>query len=151
MSFGIKINQNLENLLPHSGVMILVDEMIFVSESEIKTKSVIKDSPFLRNGKFYTYGLIEIMAQSLGLYKSYHDKTNSKDLAFLIGCRKFQIFKPFLKIADEVLTYAKLSMQDESGFGVYDCECSVGDLLIAKATISVFNPDKEKLVEIKNA
>lgn len=141
---------SLENLLPHSGVMILVDEMIFVNESEIKTKSVIKNSPFLKDGKFYSYALIEIMAQTLGLYKSYHNKTDSNDLAFLTGCRKFEIYKPFLEVGDEILTYAALSMQDSSGFGVYDCECYLGEFLVVRATISVFNPDKEMLRKIKD-
>ncbi|GKH60015.1 thioester dehydrase [Campylobacter ureolyticus] len=142
--------KSIEDMLPHSGVMILVDEMIFIDELEITTKSLIKDSPFLKDGKFYSYGLIEIMAQSLGLYKSYHDKTNSNDIAFLTGCRNFEIFKPFVEVGDEIKTHARLSMQDESGFGVYDCECYLGEFLVVRATISVFNPDKEMLRKIKD-
>ncbi|MSN96700.1 thioester dehydrase [Campylobacter sp. FMV-PI01] len=142
---------DVKNLIPHSGVMVLVDEVVFVDDVSIITKSVIKNSPFINDGKFLSFQLIEIMAQSLGVYKSCNDKTSANDVAFLIGCRKFEILKPFLEIGDEILIDAKLSIQDESGFGVYDCKCYLDKILVAKASISVFNPNKEKLAEIKNA
>ena len=40
----------------------------------------------------------------------------------MLGSRKFEIFKPFLKVGDEVVIDAACSIQDASGFGVYDFE-----------------------------
>ncbi|PPB55767.1 thioester dehydrase [Campylobacter hyointestinalis subsp. hyointestinalis] len=140
----------IESLLPHSKDMVLVDEVLFVDKCSVQTKSVIKDSPFIKDGKFMSYSLIEIMAQTLGLYKSHIYKKSGANIAFLIGSRKFEVFLNHLKIGDEIHTKAVLSLQDESGFGVYDCEVFLGFTLIARAKISVFNPSKEKFLELKN-
>ncbi len=139
----------IENRLPHSGEMILVDSVISVDKQSIKTKSVITPSPFIQNGKFATFNLLEIMAQSLGLYKSYIYDSGSS-VGFVVGSRKFEIFKPFLNIDDEVICEAVLSTQDESGFGVYECSCEVSGEVVAKARLSVFSPSIEKLEELKN-
>ena len=42
-------------------------------------------------------------------------------------------------------------MQDENGFGLYDCQAWCGNELVANAVLSVLNPDKEMFEELKNA
>lgn len=140
----------IENLLPHSKNMVLVDEILSCDGAKISTKSKIKESPFLKNGKFPSYQLIEIMAQTLGIYRSQNSKNGAQNLAFLVGSRKFEIFKNELEINDEIITKAALSIQDENGFGVWDCECFLNEKLIARAILSVLNPSAEKINELKN-
>ncbi|AII15482.2 putative 3-hydroxylacyl-[acp] dehydratase [Campylobacter iguaniorum] len=140
----------IESLLPHSGDMVLVDEIIFVNTQSIKTRTTIKNSEFIKNGKFPSYVLIEIMAQTLGLYKSFLDKNSAQKLAFLIGSRKCELFRPNLEIGDVVDINASISIQDESGFGVYDCEAFVSDGLVARAKLSVLNPSDKMMIRLKN-
>lgn len=141
---------NLENLLPHSGIMILLDDILCVNESSIRAKTTIKESPFLQNGKFYSYMLLEIMAQTLGLYRAKNDEKSATKIAFLIGCRKFEICKPYLNLGDEIEIVSELSFQDDSGFGVYDSTVFLNEQIIAKANLSVLNPNSEMFRELKN-
>lgn len=142
---------NLILNLPHSGVMVLIDKVVSVDKESACTKSIIKDCVFVENGKFDSYQIIEIMAQTLGIYKNYHEKNNSSRIAFLVGSRKFNIYRSFLNIGEEIEIIAKLSMQDENGFGLYDCQAWCGNELVANAVLSVLNPDKEMFEELKNA
>lgn len=136
--------------LPHSGKMVLIDEILECSSDSIKVKSVIKaDNAFLENDKFYTYKGIEIMAQSLGAFKG----LNSSDdfsLGFLIGVREFEIFKHELSVGDEIVVSSKASMQDDNGFGVWQSNMRVKDELIASASLSVLSPSKEMFEGLKN-
>lgn len=141
---------NIENLLPHSGAIVLIDEILDVDEKSIRVKTTIKKSPFLQNDRFYSYQLIEVMAQSLGLYRAHNDKKNTTKIAFLIGCRKFEIYKPYLNLGDEIEINSELSFQDENGFGVYDSAILLNGNIIAKASLSVLNPSYEMFEELKN-
>ena len=49
---------------------------------------------------------------------------------------------------DEVVIDAACSIQDASGFGVYDCELYVNGELGARATLNVLSPDDEYLKRI---
>lgn len=138
------------NLLPHSGEMVLIDEVVSHGADEICVKSVIKsDNAFLENGKFPTYKALEMMAQSLGAYKGLYAKSNFK-LGFLIASRKFEIFKPNLEPGDEILIKSKMSLQDENGFGVWDSEIYLKDFLVARASLSVLSPSLESFLEMRN-
>ncbi|CAD7286956.1 hypothetical protein LMG7974_00168 [Campylobacter majalis] len=136
--------------LPHSGKMVLIDEILEYSSDSIKVRSVIKDdNAFLENDKFYTYKGIEMMAQSLGAFKG----LNSSDdfsLGFLISIREFEIFKHELGIGDEVVVSSKVSMQDDNGFGVWQSSMRVKDELVASASLSVLSPSKEMFEGLKN-
>ena len=142
---------SLEDYLPHGTAIIFIDEVLKFEDGRIKTKSVIKeDNKFLSNGKFAMHKAVEMMAQSLGIYDSKMRELKGMKfgLGFLLGSRKFEIFKPFLKVGDEVVIEAACSIQDASGFGVYDCELYVNGELGARATLNVLSPDEEYVKRI---
>ena len=109
-----------------------------------------EDNKFLSNGKFAMHKTVEMMAQSLGIYDSKMRELKGMKfgLGFLLGSRKFEIFKPFLAAGDEVVIDAACSIQDASGFGVYDCELYVNGELGARATLNVLSPDEEYVKRI---
>lgn len=187
--------KSVESYLPHSGEMVLIDEIIEVGADFIITKTIIKNhaifceslesvgessesigkSPSLlgesvgkscgessesqvsidsrdskhssQNFAFPTYKTIELMAQSLGIFRALNEKGSGSKLGFLLGARRFEILRPF--IVSEARTKVVVSMQDSSGMGVYDCEIFEGENLIARASISALNPSNEFLSQIK--
>lgn len=169
--------KSVESYLPHSGEMVLIDEIIEVGADFIITKTIIKnhaifceslesvgessescgkaqDSIDSRDSKhssqnfaFPTYKAIELMAQSLGIFRALNEKGSGSKLGFLLGARRFEILRPF--IVSEARTKVVVSMQDSSGMGVYDCEIFEGENLIARASISALNPSNEFLSQIK--
>ena len=170
--------KSVESYLPHSGEMVLVDEIIEVGADFIITKTIIKnhaifcesiksmgesgesksvadssesqdsgESSDSQNFAFPTYKAIELMAQSLGIFRALNEKGSGSKLGFLLGARRFEILHPF--ILREARTKVVVSMQDSSGMGVYDCEIFEGESLIARASISALNPSNEFLTQIK--
>lgn len=183
--------KSVESYLPHSGEMVLIDEIIEVGADFIITKTIIKnhaifceslesvgescgESPSLQgessescgkssesqnstdsrdskhlsqNFAFPTYKAIELMAQSLGIFRALNEKGSGSKLGFLLGARRFEILRPY--ILSEARTKVVVSMQDSSGMGVYDCEIFEGEKLVARASISALNPSNEFLSQIK--
>lgn len=185
--------KSVESYLPHSGEMVLIDEIIEVGADFIITKTIIKnhaifceslesmgescgesgESPSLQgesksvadlsesqdsadsrdskhssqNFAFPTYKAIELMAQSLGIFRALNEKGSGSKLGFLLGARRFEILRPY--ILSEARTKVVVSMQDSSGMGVYDCEIFEGDNVVARASISALNPSNEFLSQIK--
>lgn len=139
------------SLLPHSGKMILLDEIISYKENQIITKYTISDSnPFVKDGFFYTYESIEIMAQSIGAYKGLMSINNASLPGFLVGVRNFEIFVNKIEIGKTLKIIANCSIQDNEGFGVWDCEIYIEDMIIAKAALSVFAPSANIIEDMRS-
>ena len=159
--------KSVESYLPHSGEMVLIDEIIEVGADFIITKTIIKnhaifceslesvgessescgESSESQSLAFPTYKAIELMAQSLGIFRALNEKGSGSKLGFLLGARRFEILRPF--IVSEARTKVVVSMQDSSGMGVYDCDIFEGEKLVARASISALNPSNEFLSQIK--
>ena len=142
----------ISDYLPHSSAITLIDEILeFIPCESIKVRSVINEqnpflqNPFLEEGRFHTQKAIEMMAQSLGIYDSKMRELRGEKaiFGFLLGSRKFEIFRPYFKVGDEIVIVSKCSIQDESGFGVYDSELYVNGELGARAVLNVMSPDEE--------
>ena len=137
----------ISDYLPHSSAITLIDEILeFIPCESIKVRSVINEqNPFLEDGKFMTQKAIEMMAQSLGVYDSKMRELRGEKagFGFLLASRKFEMFKPFFEVGDEIVINSVCSIQDESGFGVYDCELFVNGELGARAALNVMSPDEE--------
>lgn len=141
----------IQELIPHSGAMVLVDDIVEKKDDFISVKTLIKyDNPFLQDGKFPTFNTLEIMAQSLVVYRGLNDKSSNARLGFLLGARRFEIIKPNLNIGDELITKTYIS-EDFDGMGVYESSVYVDGKLVASASISVFNPSQEQLDQILKA
>lgn len=150
-----------KSYLPHSGAMVLIDEILEVGADFIITKSIVKNHAEFcecvadsvhNDGKYFalpTYKSIELMAQSLGIFRALNEKGSGSKLGFLLGARRFKILRPF--IMNEARIKVAISMQDSSGMGVYDCEVFENDALIATASISALNPSADFLSHIKGA
>lgn len=144
---------SLADYLPHGTSIVLIDEILEFKQDYIKTKSIIKsDNKFLQDGKFEMYKSIEMMAQALGIYdsKMRELKGLKSGLGFLLGSRKFEMFQPFLSVGDEVVIEARCSLQDEEGFGIYDCELYADGKMAAKARLNVISPNDEFVQRIVN-
>lgn len=141
----------IEDLMPHSGEMVLIDEILEVKENFVCVLSKISENnAFLEDGLFPTYKSLEMMAQSLVVFRGISDKKNRNKLGFLLSARNFEIFKPFVELGDEIIIKTNITMQDNEGLGIYESKAYLKDELIASTTISVLNPNDEFLEKILN-
>lgn len=152
---------NIKNLLPHTEDMILIDDVLLYDIDFILTKTFISDkNAFLSQGKFFSYQCVELMAQSLGCLRGLYAKDGSARLGFLLGVRNFHIYEPFINVNTCVFTYAKMCMQDESGFGIYECsvhyakdnislESILDSKMITQGKVNVLNPKDDFLLSLQ--
>lgn len=161
----------MESYLPHSGEMVLIDEILEVTSDFVVTKMLVKnhrifcentlDSTPLKAESnadstqrlcFPTHKSIELMAQSLGVFRHIHESTSGQSkqnkLGFLLVARRFAIKSPFIK--NEAIIKAKLQMQDSSGVSIWECEVYENDVLVAKATLSVLNPSDDFIAQMQD-
>lgn len=140
---------SVDLLMPHSGHMILVDEILEYGVDYAVLKSVVKENnAFLQDGFLPNYVLAEMMAQTLVVLRGLSNKKNANTIGFLLALRNFEVFKNYSKIGDEIIFKVKVSTQDDNGLGIYECQANVGSETIAKANITALNPNEEYLEEI---
>lgn len=142
---------SVERYLPHSGAMVLLDEIISYDSEHITTSLCVReDNAFLNEkGEFELFNALELMAQSVGALRGLSNEKESNKLGFLLSARAFKIHKNAVKIGTNLRIKATMSMQDESGFGLYECEIYENQNIIASANISLLNPSEEMLAKIK--
>lgn len=142
---------SIERYLPHSGAMVLLDEIISYDNKHITTSLCVhKDNAFLNeDGEFELFNALELMAQSVGVLRGLSNEKESNKLGFLLSTRGFKIYKNAVKIGANLRIKTTMSMQDESGFGLYECEVYENQNIVASANISLLNPSEEILVKIK--
>ena len=143
---------NIPSLLPHSKEMVLVDNVLEVNETHIITISQVRENnSFLLDGVLPTYCLIEIMAQSLGVWRGLSDTKSGNKLGFVLGTRGFKIYRPLISVGECIYTKVVISTQDVSGVGIYECESSdESGNMIATAKLTALNPSQSMLEQIKN-
>jgi predicted hotdog family 3-hydroxylacyl-ACP dehydratase len=147
--------RHLAPILPHAGNMILLDEIVTYSDSQLQALARIgPDHLFLdENGQLPMWCAIEIMAQGVAALAGCHahDAGQPPKLGFLLGSRQIDILRPSVAQGSLLCVQVEASTRDEaSGFGVFECRLSLLDesgiantdspQTVATARLSVFSP-----------
>ena len=136
------------SILPQSGYMVFVDEILKVSDGYASCAfRVREDSPFTENGKLGSYAYMEIMAQCIGAYSGHRNGGEAR-LGFLLGVRNLDISRASLKVGERVIATARQSVSDGEGLYIFDCEIRCGGEHIASATLSVMRASDEMIKSI---
>lgn len=124
---------NIHNYLPHRAPMLMVDHVLNIDESHVKTSFLIQpDNIFVENLCFSEVGLIEHAAQTCSaiVAKSYffdennEEKQNVKVLGFISGIKKLNVIS-LPEINTEIITDSVLISKFESlNFSVCTMKCS---------------------------
>lgn len=111
-----------EKMLPHSGEMVLVDEIFCAKENFVRSGFFVRNgAAFVSEQGLNSFCLVEIMAQSLGVLRALCDKEQANKLGFLLSVRNYEIKKPFAPLDCLVICESKAQSGDENGFGVWEC------------------------------
>ncbi len=137
-------------LLPHSGDMVLLDrisdfgEDFLIAETEIRSDNIL-----IKHGKLATFAGIEIMAQGVAAWSGCLATLADEPvrLGYLLGTRKLHIHTQEIPIGSKLQIKIKMSIQDSTGFGVFDSQLI--DLTSGKAilegALNVFSPKDSKI------
>lgn len=138
----------LDEILPHSNGMILIDGIInFEEESISAIVKLDESSKFMHsNGKVRAWVGIEYMAQTIAAWAGIHAKLEGQpvSIGFLLGSRRYSSKVSHFSAGDQLIISAIRNYQD-SGMAVFDCEISLLGQSIIHAKLSVYQNHMENL------
>ncbi|BFU60938.1 MULTISPECIES: hotdog family protein [Rodentibacter] len=149
MSLNLPI-KNVAPFVPQSGEMVLLDRITSFGEDFLHAESEIRpDHILLKAGKLATFSGIEIMAQGVAAWAGIQARQKDEPvrLGYLLGTRKLHIYQTEIPIGSRLNIEIKMSIQDVTGFGVFDCKLidHHTQTLLLEGSLNVFSPKDGKI------
>ncbi|MDO5091759.1 MAG: thioester dehydrase [Cardiobacteriaceae bacterium] len=120
---------NVAALLPHSGNMVLLDTIHHYDAQSLHASARLRPGCILLPSGHNALPIWmggEILAQGIGAWAGAHalDRGQPVRLGFLLGSRKLHCDVAAIPIGTELDIHIRLSLQDDTGMGVFDCTLS---------------------------
>ncbi len=132
---------NVAALLPHSGVMVLLDKVLAFDGKSLTAELTVRADGLLGNGlRVPAWAGIEYMAQAVGAYAGVKSLLAGEPvrLGYLLGTRRYHCnvpdFTPGL-----ILTVKVTNVIQDDKLGVFDCRID-GDGVEISANLNVYQP-----------
>jgi predicted hotdog family 3-hydroxylacyl-ACP dehydratase len=142
-----RANIAIEDLLPHRGRMMLINEIIEMDEDRAVTVSVVTDQWPLFDGKTVSpIILIELIAQTAGISNGLerirkHGK-NSEKKGWLVGIKKSRFFVDAIPLHTTIITRAENRFKYD-GFREILGTARIGQDIICETSLQVIQPDSD--------
>jgi predicted hotdog family 3-hydroxylacyl-ACP dehydratase len=130
-------------LVPHSGNMSLLDEIIDYGDEWLHARvRITEKSLFMDERGVPALVGIEYLAQTVAAYAGLQERNHGgkPKLGFLLGARKYQCSTDYFSIGDTLELHVELEMQADNGLNVFQCSLK-GNNSEASARLNVFQPD----------
>lgn len=134
----------IEHYVPHRGAMLLIDRLLEASaEHAIAEVCVPHDGLFVEDGGMPAWVGIEYMAQTVAAWAGWQavQKNAPVRIGFLLGTRKFETFIPSFAVGTVLRVTVRCELIGSNGLGMFDCQIEDGTTIVARARISVFEPE----------
>lgn len=145
---AVKPPYNIDELVPHSGTMSLLDDTVSSDESSLTAQVCIRsDSLFATDRGVPAWVGIEYMAQAIAAFAGVEAKQAGEDIriGFLVGSRKYTCNTPAFPIGTTLTIQVTRELQGDNGLGVFVCritsEADSANMIVAEANLNVFQPD----------
>ena len=132
----------VEELLPHTGSMMLLERVIAFDEESMTAEVIVRDDGLFSEGGVVPAWLgIEYMAQTVAAHGGMMCKIAGRplNLGFLLGTRRYHCNVGRLT-AGTVLTVTVKRLIQDQGLGVFDCRIA-GPGVAVSAKLNVYQPD----------
>jgi predicted hotdog family 3-hydroxylacyl-ACP dehydratase len=132
----------LEDLLPHRGRMLLVDDVVEVDSSHAVTRCVVDKSwPLVRDNAVHPLVLLELAAQTAGVCNGWDriqtQGLDSNQMGWLVAIKKAEFFIDRLPLGSAVIARAENTYNFENLREVA-CTLRRDGALIARTTLQLF-------------
>jgi predicted hotdog family 3-hydroxylacyl-ACP dehydratase len=132
-------------LVPHSGTMSLLDQVLAADEETLSAQVAIgADTLFCADGVVGAWVGVEYMAQAVAAHAGYAARMRGDPVkvGFLLGTRRYQCSVPGFAVGTVLRVHVKRALQGENGLGAFECRIEEGASanVLASATITVFQP-----------
>ena len=134
---------DIRSLMPHAGLMVLLDRVIAADEESLRAEvSIRSDSLFCTAQGVGAWVGLEYMAQAIGAYAGYAAclRGEAIKIGFLLGTRRFDCNRPFFSVGTRLQVHVKRVFQSANGMGSFECRIDDGEAQLASATLTVYQP-----------
>lgn len=137
---------NLAEVLPHTGSMLLLDEVVNFDERELTAALTVKESStFFQDGGVPSWVGIEYMAQAVAAWSGILDAEKDKGpkVGFLLAVREYDSEVPLFALNARL--EVRVRAVDKHGpMGVFEGEIAVGGRTVARGSLSVYEGEPPK-------
>lgn len=134
----------IEDLIPHRGTMLLLDNVLnFENESTTAEYVPCADAWYADElGDMPAWIGIELMAQTVAAHIGLLNRSRGAPIkqGVLLGTRRYISTRSAFASGELLRIVAKMIYRDTSGLAAYECRIAAGGNEIASATLKVFEP-----------
>ena len=137
---------DIHTLVPHSGAMCLLDEMLAADAETLSARVAIgPDTMFCAGGAVGAWVGVEYMAQAVAAHAGYLAQQRGEPVrvGFLLGSRRYACTVPAFAAGSVLDIHVRCALKGETGLGAFDCRIvdAASGAELANATITVFQPE----------
>lgn len=132
---------SIEDLLPHRGRMLLIDEIVMLDiEAAVSRSRVMNTWPLFDGAGVPAFMVIELVAQTCGLSNGYHRRLvqgeDSDKKGFLVGIKTSRFHVDRLPLGADIITEARNRFKFE-GFREIEGFARIGAGIVGEVTLQV--------------
>lgn len=134
----------IEELIPHSGAMVLVDALTHWTEGEAACGLRVRErAPFERDGKVESAVTIEYMAQAVAACLGYEALRGggAVRVGMIIACKKFVAHAESLSVGDELTINVKRVRGNEM-LSHFDCRVVRRGVVFSEGVLTLYHAEK---------
>ncbi|MCX7068209.1 MAG: hotdog family protein [Methylococcales bacterium] len=138
---------DIAELIPHSGRMVLLDNIIDADEHSLSAELTVRNDGLLGDANSVpAYAGIEYMAQAIAAYAGIQAKQAGEPIkiGFLLGTRRYTSNVGSFAVGTMLTIRVTKIIQDDK-LGVFDCKIQGAGIEIT-ASLNVYQPSTETLI-----
>lgn len=133
----------VERLLPHRGGMLWIERVLHCDHDSVIVEATVRDDHlFAGDDGLPGWMGIEYMAQCIACWAGGRALAAGQPVkpGFLLGTRRYQSHREWLALGLRLRIEARCELFGDNGLGLFACRILDGDLEVATANVSVFEP-----------
>lgn len=147
MTNPAQADYSFEAVVPHTGTMVLLDQIDHWNEQELQASVTVRaDAPFADAQGIPGWVGIELMAQTIGAYGGCRARASGQPvkIGFLVGSRRYSCSHSYFPIGAQLQVQVREIIHADNGLCVFECQLQgtgAHAAISASANINVFQPD----------
>lgn len=141
---GLALPMPAAALLPHSGNIVLLDEILSCGDETLTASATVRPSLFsLADGSLPPWIGLEILAQAVAAWSGWQALVAGKPvrLGFLLGTRHYECHVDAFPPGAALTVQVARTLQDDAGMGIFQSSILQSGREIAQARLNVYQPD----------
>lgn len=133
----------LADLLPHTGEMILLDEVVSCESESLTARATVRPCLFSQpDSSLPNWVGLELMAQAVAAWAGWQARQAGESVkpGFLLGTRHYECQVEAFSPGTVLTIHVEQTIRDNAGMAVFFCRIADGLHTIAQASLNVYQP-----------